>query len=177
MVYDRTLRLPRLRNIPMKNIKPKQQIHLISIPDNLSRKEEKKMKLHFDFNLAAESGKITTDGLTAEIGQISCPIEVAVDLEASEIQQTVGLLKEIITKVPDLIKETHAHDMELAERRAKLEADNIRLRAELDENASQQAHTRAVDLVRLKAEVENHYPAESSPAVVSAEPRINRNAK
>ena len=86
-------------------------------------------------------------------------------------------MKELITKVPDLIKETHAHDMELAERRAKLEADNIRLRAELDENASQQAHTRAVDLVRLKAEIENNYsPAEPYPAVVS-EPRINRDAK
>ena len=53
------------------------------------------MKMNFNFNFAAESGKITTDGLTAEIGQISCPIEVAIELEASEIQQTIGLLKEL----------------------------------------------------------------------------------
>lgn len=125
------------------------------------------MKMHFNFNLTAESGKITTNDLTAEIGQISCPIEVAVDLEVSEVQQTFGLLKELVAKVPDLIKMAHANDMELAEHRSKLDADNIRLRAELSDNSSKMAHTRAVDLVRLKAELENHgIPAEPEPADV-----------
>ena len=128
------------------------------------------MKMNFNFNLSAESGKITTDGLTAEIGQISCPIEVTLELEASEIQQTLGLMKEIIAKVPSFIKEAHEHEMELAERRAKLEADNIRLRADLAEQASTMAHTRAVDLVRLKAEIENHNSAEPEPVGTPAEP-------
>lgn len=124
------------------------------------------MKMHFNFNLTAESGKITTNDFSAELGKIECPIEVAVELEASEIQQTVGLMKELIAKVPDLIKETHTHDMELAEHRAKLEADNIRLRADLADQASKMAHTRAVDLVRLKAEIENNNSTvEPDPAV------------
>lgn len=124
------------------------------------------MKMNFQFNLSAESGKFTTDDLTVEIGQISCPIEITLDLEASEIQQTIGLMKEVIAKVPSFIKEAHEHDMELAEHRAKLEADNIRLRADLAEQASKMAHTRAVDLVRLKAEIENHNSTvEPDPAV------------
>lgn len=129
------------------------------------------MKMNFNFNFAAESGKITTDGLTAEIGQISCPIEVAVELEASEIQQTIGLLKELVAKVPDLIKEAHTNDMELAEHRAKLDADNIRLRADLAEQASKTAHVRAIDLIRLKAEIENHNnTVEPEPAGIPAAP-------
>ena len=133
------------------------------------------MKMHFTFNLSAESGKITTDNLTAEIGQISCPIEVAVEFDASEMQQTMGLMKELIAKVPDLIKETHANDLELAEHRAKLEADNIRLRADLAEQASKMAHTRAVDLVRLKAEIESHNNAvEPESDTAPAEPTPDR---
>lgn len=124
------------------------------------------MKMNFNFNLTAESGKITTNDFSAELGKIECPIEVTLDLEASEIQQTIGLMKEVIAKVPSFIKEAHEHDMELAEHRAKLEADNIRLRADLADQASKMAHTRAVDLVRLKAEIENHNSTvEPDPAV------------
>ena len=124
------------------------------------------MKLHFDFNLAAESGKITTNDFSAELGRIDCPINVTVELEASEIQQTIGLMKELITKVPDLIKQHQDGELNLAEKKAKLEADNIRLRADLADQASKMAHTRAVDLVRLKAEIENHNSTvEPDPAV------------
>ena len=136
------------------------------------------MKLNFNFNLSAESGKITTDGLTAEIGQISCPINVTMELEASEIQQAIGLMKELVAKVPDLIKQHQDGELNLAEKKAKLEADNIRLRAELADNASKTAHVRAIDLMRLKSELENHdTTAEPNPAVVTAEPRINRDSK
>ena len=129
------------------------------------------MKMHFEFNLSAESGKITTDGLTAELGRIDCPLNVTVEFEAAEVQQTIGLMKEVIAKVPSFIKEAHTNDMELAEHRAKLEADNIRLRADLAENASKMAHTRAVDLVRLKAEIESHNSAvEPEPVGTPAEP-------
>ena len=132
------------------------------------------MKLNFNFNLSAESGKITTDGLTAEIGQISCPINVTMELEASEIQQAIGLMKELVAKV----KQHQDGELNLAEKKAKLEADNIRLRAELADNASKTAHVRAIDLMRLKSELENHdTTAEPNPAVVTAEPRINRDSK
>lgn len=133
------------------------------------------MKMHFEFNMSAESGKITTDGLTAELGRIDCPINVELEFEASEIQQTLGLCKELIAKVPSFIKEAHTNDMELAEHRAKLEADNIRLRADLADQASKTAHLRAVDLVRLKAEIEHHdIPAETDTRSEQAEPAPDR---
>ena len=133
------------------------------------------MKMHFEFNIAAESGKITTDGLTAELGRIDCPINVELEFEASEIQQTLGLCKELIAKVPSFIKEAHTNDMELAEHKAKLEADNVRLRADLAEQASKMAHVRAIDLVRLKAEIENHNStAEMDTRSEQAEPEPDR---
>lgn len=133
------------------------------------------MKMNFNFNLSAESGKITTDDLTAEIGQISCPINVTMELEASEIQQAIGLMKELVAKVPDLIKQHQDGELNLAEKKAKLEADNIRLRAELADNASRTAHVRAIDLVRLKAEIENHNStAETDTRSEQAEPEPDR---
>lgn len=111
------------------------------------------MKMHFNFNLTAESGKITANDFSAELGKIDCPIEITFELESSEIQQTLGICKEFLKDIPNLIekyqngeRETASHraklDEHIEEIRRKMEADNIRLRAELADNSATQArHT------------------------------------
>ena len=128
------------------------------------------MKMHVNFDLAAESGKITGSDFSAELGKIECPISFDIEFEAAEVQQTIGLMRDLVKEIPGLIKQHQDGELNLAEKRAKLDADNIRLKAELAEQASKMAHTHAVDLVRLKAEIENHNSAEPEPVGTPAEP-------
>lgn len=133
------------------------------------------MKMHVNFDLAAESGKITTNDFSAELGKIECPISFDIEFEAAEVQQTIGLMRDLVKEIPGLIKQHQDGELNLAEKRAKLEADNIRLKADLAEQTSKMAHVRAIDLVRLKADLEHHdIPAEPDSAVVSAEPEPDR---
>lgn len=78
------------------------------------------MKFNFKFNLTAESAKLTGDSFSGELGKMDCPIELAIELEASEATQTLGLLKEALKNIPDLLKQ-QAVDAENLE---KLRADN-----------------------------------------------------
>lgn len=140
------------------------------------------MKFNFNLQFAAESGKITKDDMTAEIGQISCPVTVEVELEASEVQQMLGVCKEFLKDIPVLIekyqngeRETAAHraklDEHLEDVRRKMEADNIRLRAELADNSATQAHLRSMELAEFTAKLRNDQATEQPDEPLPAERR------
>ena len=105
------------------------------------------MKVKFNFDLTAEGCKITANDLTVDIGQINCPIGVECELEPAEIQQSIGLIRDLAKEIPNLMKQRQEGELELVEKRAKidehiqrvrhqLESDNIRLKADLAEKAS-----------------------------------------
>lgn len=107
------------------------------------------MKLNFRFDFSAESGKLVKNDVSGEIGQINCPIAVELELDPSEIQQTIGLLRDLAKEVPALIKQHHEDEIDIIERKAKLdehiaqvryqlEADNIRLKADLADKSKEQ---------------------------------------
>lgn len=98
------------------------------------------MKFNFTFNLAAESAKITGDSFSGELGKMDCPIELAIELDASEATQGIGLIKEAIKGIPGLLKQ-QAEDSEKLE---KLRADNA-------ENLEKLRAGNAESLERLKA--------------------------
>ena len=128
------------------------------------------MKLHFNFQFSAESGKMVKEGLSAEIGQINCPIEVELDLEAAEVQQTISLVRDLAKEIPGLLKQKGEQEIELAERRGKIDEHITRVRHQLE-----------ADNIRLKADLAKACetePAKSSePEPLPAEPRTKKCTK
>lgn len=111
------------------------------------------MKMNFHFNLSAESAKIAGDSYSGELGKIECPIEISVEFEASEATQMIGLLKEAVKSIPDLIKQQAADAEKLEELRAENAERLERLKATLaGETADRQkaAEEKALERIRLQ---------------------------
>ena len=111
------------------------------------------MKMNFRFDLSAESGKITTEDFSGELGAIKCPIELDVEFEASEATQLVGLLKEAIKSIPDMIKQQAANAVELENLRSNNAERLERLKATLAADTVDRqrvAEEKALERIRLQ---------------------------
>jgi hypothetical protein len=89
------------------------------------------MKFNFQFNLSAESAKIAGDSYSGELGKVDCPIELTVELEAGEAAQAIGLLKEALKAVPEMIKQQAKESEDLENLRANNAERLERLKAQL----------------------------------------------
>lgn len=111
------------------------------------------MKLNFHFNLSAESAKIAGDSYSGELGKIECPIEINVELEAGEAAQGIGLLKEALKTVPDIIKQQAEDSVKLEELRAENAEKLERLKAKLSADTADRqrvAEEKTLERIRLQ---------------------------
>lgn len=111
------------------------------------------MKMNFHFDLNAESAKVTTEDFSGELGAVKCPIELNVEFEASEATQLVGLLKEALKSIPDMIKQQAADAVELENLRAENAEKLEKLKAKLSADTADRqriAEEKTLERIRLQ---------------------------